>query len=318
MNKQELNRSLDFLVHPQGELQTMLFAVLLDYRLMSLDVRNEDLSPIGDMFSKFLIEGVVSKDDFIVTLLSSADERKNCFYEYDLPDRPQELDYLAEVIGTNPIVNFDFRNEDLSAIKAIVIVLGDNEHQVCLYKTISAIEIIGRGGYLLWKANQRLERFEDKMLRISSGAQIIYVDNTFIVLDLNILERNFGFHEIIKREAESGLTAISDIGIVNNIEALRELMTDMSFARKLTKVAQHSPVLLNHIPNASIISFSKTHPALKGKMKYTEDNTQFILDTKVSKNLLVKMLNDDFLTSDLTKLYYDSLAKDNIVDPGSN
>lgn len=49
-------------------------------------------------------------------------------------------------------------------------------------------------------------------------------------------------------------------------------------------------------------------------MKYTEDNSQFILDTKVSKNLLVKMLNDDFLTSDLTKLYYDSLAKDNIVE----
>ena len=313
MNKQDLNQLLDFLVHPQGELQTMLFALLFDGRLMSLDVRNDDLAPIGDMFSNFLVESVINKDDFLVIPLSDADERKNCFYEYDLLDRPQELDSLSE-IENNHVNNFDFRNEDLSEIKALVIVLGDNEHHVCLYKTISAIEIIGRGGYLLWKAHQRFERFEDKMLRISCSAQILYVENTFIVLDLNILEKTFGFHEIIKREAECGLAAIGDIGIVNNIEALRELMSDMSFARKLTKVAQYSPVLLNHIPNASIIAFSKTHPALKGKMKYTEDNSQFILDTKVSKNLLVKMLNDDFLTSDLTKLYYDSLAKDNIVE----
>lgn len=47
-------------------------------------------------------------------------------------------------------------------------------------------------------------------------------------------------------------------------------------------------------------------------MRYTPDGTQFALDTKVSKDLFVKLLNDDFLTSELTQLYYDSLAKDNI------
>lgn len=60
MNKQDLNQLLDFLVHPQGELQTMLFALLFDGRLMSLDVRNDDLAPIGDMFSNFLVESVIT------------------------------------------------------------------------------------------------------------------------------------------------------------------------------------------------------------------------------------------------------------------
>ena len=76
MNKQDLNQLLDFLVHPQGELQTMLFALLFDGRLMSLDVRNDDLAPIGDMFSNFLVESVINKDDFLVIPLSDADERK--------------------------------------------------------------------------------------------------------------------------------------------------------------------------------------------------------------------------------------------------
>lgn len=47
-------------------------------------------------------------------------------------------------------------------------------------------------------------------------------------------------------------------------------------------------------------------------MRYTPDGTQFALDTKVSKDLFIKLLNDDFLTSELAQLYYDSLAKDNI------
>ena len=48
-------------------------------------------------------------------------------------------------------------------------------------------------------------------------------------------------------------------------------------------------------------------------MKYNDSQTKFHLDTKVSKNLFIKILNDDLLTSELTKLYYDSLAKDDII-----
>ena len=51
---------------------------------------------------------------------------------------------------------------------------------------------------------------------------------------------------------------------------------------------------------------------ISNKIRYSEDGSQFALDTKVSKDLFIKLLNDDFLTSELTQLYYDSLAKDNI------
>jgi len=102
------------------------------------------------------------------------------------------------------------------------------------------------------------------------------------------------------------------MGLVENIASLQELVTDVSFARKLTKVARNSPVIKQNIPNASIIQFSKVHPFTKSRMRYSDDGTQFTLDTKVSKSLLIKILNDDLLTSELTKLYYDSLAKDGI------
>ena len=117
---------------------------------------------------------------------------------------------------------------------------------------------------------------------------------------------------MIKREATVGLEAIREMSIVSNIVTLEELISNVSFARKLTRIARYSPVIMNNIPNANIISFSRTHPAVRDKIRYTPDGSQFALDTKVSKDLFIKLLNDDFLTSDLTRIYYDSLAKDTI------
>lgn len=88
-------------------------------------------------------------------------------------------------------------------------------------------------------------------------------------------------------------------------------LDDISFARKLVKSANNSPVL-NVIPNEQIINFTQNHPALKGKFKYSKDKLQINLKTKKSQDLFLKLLNDDFLQSELTKRYYDSIAKDSV------
>lgn len=147
---------------------------------------------------------------------------------------------------------------------------------------------------------------------------MLRVKESVIILNLKTIERNFGFHDVIKREATIGLEAIKDMGIVSNIDTLEELIENVSFARKLTKIARNSPVIQRGILNVSILAFSRVHPAIRNKMRYTPDGTQFALDTKVSKDLFVKLLNDDFLTSELTQLYYDSLAKDSVEGEADN
>jgi len=79
--------------------------------------------------------------------------------------------------------------------------------------------------------------------------------------------------------------------------------------------------LKNNISNDLIIRFTKTHPSLINKMKYNENDTQIILKTKTAKELFIKMLDDAFLTSELTKQFYESKAKDAIQkdeDLGNN
>jgi hypothetical protein len=166
---------------------------------------------------------------------------------------------------------------------------------------------------MLWKSNQRFERFKDQMLRISSRFQVLRVAGELIIIDLSAIEKSFGFHDVITREATASLSVIEKMELVSNMDSLAELVSDVSFARKLTKVAKSSPVIKLKIPNENIIAFAKSHPLTKKKMRLSEDGKQFNLDTRVSKNLFIKILNDDLLTSELTKLYYDSLAKNGIV-----
>lgn len=313
MNKVELNQSLDFLNNPEGELQVIVYAYFGEQIVKKLDIKFEDLLPIRDLFVNAVNREIITQEEFSVIALSTADERANCFYEYDL-ELPDDLRILQTIIGNDEIEIFNFENDAFADIDALVIVLADTNNEISLYKKLSSVEVLGRGGYLLWKSNQRLERFNEQMLRVSNSFQILQVAGNTIIIDLKAIEKNFGFYDVIKREAIIGLNAINDMGIVSNIETLNELIENVSFARKLTKIARNSPVIQRRIPNIDIINFSKNHPAMRNKMRYTPDGTQFTLDTKVSKDLFVKLLNDDFLTSELTKLYYDSLAKDNITN----
>jgi hypothetical protein len=312
MDKLELNTALGFIDVPQGELQIIFYAIIegID-EPRKLDIKAEDLPGLRMLFVDAIRSLIVANDDYSVLPLSTADERRNCYYQYDI-ELPNEFKLLETTIGNDDLQNFNFIDNQLSGIKALIIVLADGNNEIALYKKLSPVEVVGRGGYLLWKSNQRFEKFEDQLLRISPKFQVIRVGGEIIIIDLPAIEKSFGFHDVITREATLSIAVIRDMQLVSNIDSLLELVGDVSFARKLTKVAKNSPVIKQNIPNSDIIAFSKTHPFTKKKMRYNEGETQFILDTRVSKELFIKILNDDLLTSELTKLYYESLAKDGV------
>ena len=313
MNKQELNEALAFINAPEGELQIIIYANIGGVNEPKrLDIKEEDLTELKKLFVASIESSIISKEDHTVLPLSSADERGNCFYQYDL-EVPEGLKRLETIIGNDNLSNFSLSDNQFSNIESLIIVLADTKNEISLFKKLSTVEVIGRGGFMLWKSNQRFERFKDQLLRISSSFQALRVDGEIIIIDLDAIEKEFGFHEVIIKEATKSLSVIEEKELVDNIDSLKELVSDVRFARKLTKVARNSPVIRLGIPNESIIAFAKNHPLTKKKMKYNDSQTKFHLDTKVSKDLLIKILNDDLLTSELTKLYYDSLAKDDII-----
>jgi hypothetical protein len=103
-------------------------------------------------------------------------------------------------------------------------VLGNSEYQVSLFKKLSPLEIIGRGGIFLKRALERFEKFNNNLLTISSGFLALSVNGSVIILNLKTIEKSFGFTEVIKREALHGIETIRKTSILKNIETLEDLI----------------------------------------------------------------------------------------------
>lgn len=283
-------------------------------RVKSVDINDVDHSELEKIFINSITEKLLLNDDLTLIDLSSADDRKNAIYLYDLDDVPKGLTYLKEIIDNENIEGFKLVDDDLSKLEGILILIGNEDSQVALYKHQYPITLMKPdNGFNLMKpkGKNRFKKLDTDILKINSKFEFIKYNGQYYIFDIKALEKFFGFHEAVKNIADKGIENIKNTGLVMNCNVFRERLDDISFARKLVSSANKSPVL-NVIPNDQIISFTKNHPALKKKFKYNKDDSQFDLKTKKSQNLFLKLLNDDFLQSELTKKYYDSIAKDSI------
>ncbi|NIJ46616.1 hypothetical protein FHR24_003106 [Wenyingzhuangia heitensis] len=310
MNKEELNQSLDFIItNPIDKIEISIFSILKENNeVVRLDIELDNLPQIIKLFKNSIQNNIIEKDDFSILQLSTADERKNCFYEYDL-DLPEELKKLESVITDENIKKFNFKKNKIIDIDSLIIVLACGDKEISLFNKLSNVEILARGGYIIGKAKERFSKFNEQLLRISPKFQVIRISDKTIITNLETIEKSFGFQDVIKREADIGVNDISSMNILREIDSLREMISNVSFARKLTRIAKNSPVINLRIPNSEIINFARKHPATKS-LKYTDDGSKFDLTTKKSKKIFLQLLNDDLLTSELTKLHYASLAKD--------
>lgn len=243
--------------------------------------------------------------------ISSCDERLNALYVYDL-EIPEGLGSLQAVIDEDNLPLLDLQDQQLGKIKALIVEIGNNAGQIVLYKTMAPINIFGRSSFFLKKSATRLEKLDDEFLRVSANFQLMRLDGELLVIDLSTIEKVFGFHDVIKGEAALGIASIEAAGLIENPDVLHELVDDVKYARKLTKVASSSPVIQKNIPSETVISFCRSFPALAGRIRFNENGDKVLLDTKVSKDLFINLLMDNYLTSELTELHYASVAKDSV------
>ncbi|MFA7275877.1 MAG: anti-phage protein KwaB [Pseudobdellovibrionaceae bacterium] len=312
MTAEELKAELQAFYNKYDQINVSVYAILKDQNDMGpkkVDISADALAGIKGLFIDSLRKQISEKDNLSVLNLSTSDERLDAIYLYDI-DLPEELLAIEGVTRNDGVALLDLESHDLSDIKALLIEIGDNERQIVLYKTIAPINIFGRASFFLKKDRTRMEKIDDEFLRVSAGFQLARIAGNLFVFELEAIEKSFGFHEIIVREAALGISAIERMELVENPDVLHELLAEVKYARRFTKVAKASPVMRAGVSNENIISFCKNFPRLAGKIRFNPAGDKILLDTKVSKDLFIKLLMDDFLTSELTKYHYDSVAKD--------
>jgi hypothetical protein len=273
------------------------------------DVNDDAATELRDMLLGYLRFKFVDNDDLYFIPLSEADDRSNAAYVYDLQEIPPTLNMLGQVLTNSARPGFSFDNDNINNITGFVILIGDVHHSITLYKRHHHLSTMkANKGFGLFKADNRFVKVKEDILKLSANVDFLQVDNTLIATNLKALEDTFGFEDVIRKQANANIELIKAMDILEDVNPLIEMANDIKLAKKILRIKTTSPVM--QLPMATIVAFVSKHRPIMKKFRLSTDGTKLKLDTKVSKALFLALMNDDFLTSELTLLYYAGLSKD--------
>ena len=321
MKIEELKAKIDSVMNDSYSLQ-LYFVLKQDnqFVLRLADLEDDSAAPeLEKLFINNIRSQVLENDDLTLCQLSTDDERYNAIYHYDYENYPDELGVFKDfnittAISTTP--KFDFSKDDLGTLFGYIIYIGTMQNGIVLFKKHFPISLIKRDSFLLGavKDKRRFEKVSgEDIIRMNGEVQLLKINEQIYVLNIKMLERNMGFTELVQKAATQTITSIEELGILEDIKVLKNSVADAGFARKLSKVKRTSPIFKLGITKKTIVEFTKTTSELAGKFKYSEDGLTIRLDTKKSKDAFLKLMNDAFLRSELTKQYYEASAKDQLI-----
>lgn len=312
MNREQLIARLQYFLNPANGIgATLYFVVIQDGEtvIRFADIENEAQQELKERFLEYITDKFINNEELHYQNISEADDRKNVVYRYDIEERPESLNILDEILANEEQEHFQFNQHELSNIQGYLITIGNEGNKIALYKKHHPVNLLKQDRFLLIPSNERLVKVSDDAIALDRSFDFMMVDDNLIVLKLNTLERFFGFEDVVRNQAQNTIGLVEANQLLEDIEQLNDLALSMTNARKLMKI-RTSPVL--NVPVNNVINFIRNHPELTGKIDFNEDETRIRLSTGVSKKLFLKLLNDDYLFSELTELQYDTHAKDRL------
>ena len=313
MTLPELQQHLTYFTTTTDALGLALYVLYNDKegieQIRLADIDHGSAVELKDQYLKYLKNKFLENDDLTFMNISEGDNRRNVAFRYDLDERPIGLDAMNLIAENEIQPQFSFTKDDFDKIKAFVITIGTEVRKLVLFKSHHHLSILrGASTFGIRVSNHRFVRVREDIIKLSPNIDFLQIDNTLVVLSLKTLEANFGFEAIIRNKATENILAIGAINLLEDISILSEMAEDIRQAKHIMRVKANSPVML--LPVATVIAFVQSHKPIMKKFRLSEDGSRLKLDTKVSKKLFLALMNDDFLTSELTKLYYAGIAKD--------
>ena len=306
----------------QNDMSSQLFLVLKEEDKFVIKKANmndkKTENAIKTMFVENINNSVVLNKDLLIRNLSIAESLPNTLYLYDFDEFPEELEIFRNfnIKHAVSLKFFDFNKDSLKNIFGYIVYIGNMQDGISLFKKHYPISLIQRETFLLGviKSKNRFEKIDvDDMIKLNGTVQLLKINNEIYIFDLDVLEKNMGFTQLIYKNATESIAAIENLDIVDDIQTLKDTLEDFHFVRKISKIKTTSPIFKLNISKDVIISFTQKTKELSGKFRYNQDKTKIILNTKKSKDAFIKLMNDSFLRSELTEQYYEALAKDKLV-----
>lgn len=314
MTKEQLLQKLQYLTVEQIEKSLSIYVTTATTGLQLFNIKNEFIPDLLQMFIKSVVDTLGTDDVYTLEDYSTSLKRVDAYYRYDLPveTRTSEMQRMIEVLALEDRNLFDSSVTPIESINGLYAVIRGNVGQnIVIYKNITAVDktYAGSSVYIFGTSNTQFSRQSSSMLRITPALHMLLVDDEVILIDMKKLESKLHLDSILKRETDRDIATISAKNIILNDAHLKKACESPSMCKKLRHALTKSKVAKKNISNADIIVFAKTE-RLGLKFHFNRANDKFEIKSKAEAIRFIKLLDDDYLWSELTKEDYDSTDKD--------
>ncbi|MBR5443417.1 MAG: DUF4868 domain-containing protein [Paludibacteraceae bacterium] len=311
MTLDQLREKLAFLYDEDIRKDISIFATTPAIELHLFNIENQFLDELKAAFIDE-INAVTNNpsDTFTLENYSSSTKQLDAIYLYDIPDQlkpeMQSLKDVKEMVNPD---NFVIHLENsIDQVNGLYIVIKSNEHVISLYKHIFGVDkIYAQRNLFIVRSHDQFVKQTESMLRISSSFQMLCVDDEIIMTDIQKLERIMDLKEVLtNRAAEHIATIVNQRQLVKDSVQLERVSKEPTMAKKLIHALTDGKVFSQNISNAEIIAFARSKGA---KLNMSFEGNQFDLKNKIEAKRFIKLIDDDYLTSELTREDYDANQK---------
>ncbi len=218
--------------------------------------------------------------------------------------------HFHNLIETTDDINwYDTDNLVYGDIWAYWIKVYGNGNMFYLIKKVTASKVIRTGGKLaIIYTDQVFRNLETDILTMDGTFDAIYCNQTLLFENKQNFEKALLYHEVKQAVANDTLDAIEEIGFVENFEQVKEfLKDDYHSINKLNKIKEKP-----YFHSLTFADCKRIIMEYEVQIDIDDVNNQFNITSKAQAKYFIKVLNDDYLLSELTTLKYSANSKEDV------
>lgn len=290
-----------------------LFFLLNNGEIKKVDLDSILSNNLQSEFTQKILHTFNEETNFTLKSVNDLSDEKleSEYFYFDSENMYENLQFIIEFASQASVGSFSLDETKYKNIEAILIKIGTRSNNVILYKHHYPINVVTKKSTInIFKEGDTFKEVVDDIFKIDINFDFILIDEHLIVNKLKTLETRLGYTDVIYAKAFENIEIINTLDFIESLDILKESIKTNRWAKKLNRV-QNSPVIeIIQNDQDRVREFIKNHPTLK-QINFNDEN-KLKLDTKVSVERFLKLLDDDYLYSQLTEMLYDTNSKDTL------